>query len=107
MTITIALMNIGFFSGAFLGLRFKVWALLPASVVFLIIAPTAAIANGDSGWAAVLAIIGTIVALQIGYIAGSALSVTNSSKKIIQVSVSVLVYLAALVSATMLTDTTP
>ena len=107
MTITIALMNIGFFSGAFLGLRFKVWALLPAAVVFLIIAPAAVIANGGNAWTSVLAIVGTIAALQIGYIAGSAFLVIDSEKKIRRIVIAIIVYAAALVSATMLTDMSP
>jgi hypothetical protein len=61
--------------GATLGLRFKVFVLLPATFLSLLVILSAGIAHGDSYWSVLLSATFVIAALQIGYLAGSAVVV--------------------------------
>jgi len=59
--------------GIVLGLRFKVFALVPAIVVSLIGSVAIGVGHGSGIWPNLLAILSVITGLQIGYIAGSVL----------------------------------
>lgn len=58
--------------GASLGLRFKVFVLLPAIILSVLVIVSAGIAHSDSYSSILLTAIFVIAALQIGYLAGSA-----------------------------------
>ncbi len=59
-----------FFIGVALGLRRNVFILVPASIVSASVVLAVSIAGHDSFWTNVLITTSTIVALQIGYLAG-------------------------------------
>jgi hypothetical protein len=58
--------------GATLGLRFKVFVLLPATFLSTLVIVSSGIAHSDSYSSILLDAIFVIAALQIGYLAGSA-----------------------------------
>ena len=66
--------------GVMLGLRFKVFILIPANVIGSAAAFGAGLAFSDSLWSVLLAMVLAIVALQIGYLAGTVLTTTRVSK---------------------------
>ena len=57
--------------GASLGLRFKVFVLLPVTFLSVLVIVSAGIAHSDSYSSILLTAIFVIAALQIGYLAGS------------------------------------
>jgi hypothetical protein len=57
--------------GATLGLRFKVFVLIPGIAISSITGLAMGIGRGDSIWSSLLATLLAITALQIGYIAGT------------------------------------
>ena len=61
-----------FLTGALLGLRLRALVLLPASVAALALASLTGDLVSDSPWGVVMAIVATLVVLQIGYLAGAA-----------------------------------
>ncbi len=67
----IVFLAIGTIAGILLGLRFKVFVLVPA----ILIATIVIIASGHELKVTALTVFGTVVALQIGYIAGCVLRV--------------------------------
>jgi len=64
------ILTIGVLAGIILGLRFNVLILVPALTVASLIAAVAGIANGDSFWLIVVAIVLLGTAIQIGYLFG-------------------------------------
>jgi hypothetical protein len=68
-------------AGAILGTRFKVFVLVPAIVVGSAASIGASLAEGDGPWAIVLAAFLTVIALQIGYLGGSALGFVVSARR--------------------------
>ncbi len=67
----IVFLAIGTIAGILLGLRFKVFVLVPAILIAMIVI----IASGHELKVTALTVFGTVVALQIGYIAGCVLCV--------------------------------
>lgn len=59
--------------GAILGLRFKVFVLVPAIVLSSVASCTIGIAHGNSLWSILLVVFFVATALQIGYFAGTAI----------------------------------
>jgi hypothetical protein len=57
--------------GATLGLRFKVFVLIPGIAISSITGLAMGIGRGDSLWSSLLATLLAITALQVGYIAGT------------------------------------
>ena len=68
--------------GAMLGLRFKVFVLLPANFLSVLAIVSAGIAHSESHWSTLVTASFVIAALQVGYLAGSAVAglVTVHSK---------------------------
>jgi hypothetical protein len=62
---------IGALAGALLGLRFRVWALIPASLVAIV--AVIATGHGQHVLSTVLTALATIVSLQIAYTVGCAI----------------------------------
>ena len=69
--ITLAMMALLF--GALLGLRFRVFILVPAVVMSSATILGVGIADGDSIWHTLLAAVLSITALQVGYLSGAVL----------------------------------
>jgi hypothetical protein len=65
-----ALLIIGAVAGALLGLRFKILVLIPASLITTGAVTIADLARGYEFRLGALAILGTVVLLQIGYLFG-------------------------------------
>ena len=61
--------------GAMLGLRFKVFVLLPATVLSVLAIVSAGIAHSESHWSTLVTASFVIAALQVGYLAGSGVAV--------------------------------
>jgi membrane protein DedA with SNARE-associated domain len=57
--------------GALLGLRHNVLVLVPAGLTSASIVFAASLASGDSTWAILLVTASSLVALQLGYLAGA------------------------------------
>jgi hypothetical protein len=57
--------------GATLGLRFKVFVLVPAIAISSITGLGMGIGRGDSIWSSLIGVSSVVAALQIGYIAGT------------------------------------
>jgi hypothetical protein len=60
-----------FLAGAVLGLRFEVWALIPASLIALVALGIAAIDRFVDLWSFALTAIVAIAAMQMGYLVGA------------------------------------
>ena len=58
--------------GAMLGLRFKIYVLVPATSLSVLAIFSAGIAHSDGYWSILLTATFAMAALQIGYLAGSA-----------------------------------
>jgi hypothetical protein len=65
--------------GASLGLRFGVFALVPAVAVAIICIAAVGWAHGDAGWAIVSAIILAATGVQLGYLGGAAARVWRAA----------------------------
>lgn len=79
-----ALAALGLILGTVVGLRFKVWALVPAIALSVAVAAGGRLALPVDGWGSLAAGAVAVVAPQIGYLAGSAirfLSVARRSGK--------------------------
>ena len=66
--------------GAVLGLRFKVFVLLPATVLSLAASLCAGIAHSDSPWSILLTAALALATLQIGYLAGSVVNASATTQ---------------------------
>jgi hypothetical protein len=69
--ITVILILIGVFVGAMLGLRFKVFVLVPVICVALAIVAVGDVARGDDLWQLAISMIVIATSLQVGYFGGS------------------------------------
>ena len=75
------LTTIAILVGALLGLRFKILALVPATLVGSAATLAASMTQGDGLWFLVLALVLVISALQIGYLSGAFIrSVTGGAR---------------------------
>lgn len=61
---------IGTLAGVGLGLRFKVLVLFPAMLLAAVVTISAGIASGHASSAIALALFGTLLSLQFGYVVG-------------------------------------
>jgi hypothetical protein len=68
MTLDLAI--IGLLAGIALGLRYKVFVLVPAIILAMILAVIGGIAHGDHFWSIILAMAVLGTAVQFGYLAG-------------------------------------
>jgi hypothetical protein len=66
--------------GALLGLRFKVFILLPATVIVLAVTLAAGMAYSGSLWSTLPAMVLATAALQIGYLTATVVAGTRVSK---------------------------
>jgi NADH:ubiquinone oxidoreductase subunit 6 (subunit J) len=67
---TLELAIISMLAGIALGLRYKVFVLVPAVTLTITFAVMAGIAHGDRGWSILLAMATLGTAVQFGYLAG-------------------------------------
>ena len=58
-------------AGTVLGLRFKILALVPAIAVSTVAILAAGVAQGESRWPILLALVSAATALQLGYLLGT------------------------------------
>lgn len=66
------LMGVSLLVGAVLGLRYKVFVLIPAMSVGLIAAVATGVADGLNGWSIFFAVVLVSLGLQLGYLGGAA-----------------------------------
>jgi hypothetical protein len=68
--------------GAVLGLRYKVFILLPAAAFVLVFVVGVGVAHGAGIWSIALHMFVTATALQLGYAGGSALAAARKRRKL-------------------------
>jgi hypothetical protein len=67
----LALIILSTLTGAVLGVRFKVFILVPASILVAAVTLTFVTAHGNGSWSFVFATLLAITALQVGYLAAT------------------------------------
>jgi hypothetical protein len=68
--------------GALLGLRYKVFILLPAATFVLVFVIGVGVAHGDGIWSIALDMMVAATALQLGYAGGSAFAAARKRRKL-------------------------
>jgi hypothetical protein len=71
MILIIGVLVIGVLVGAVLGLRFKVFALVPVIFIALAVVALHGVARGDDFWRLAVSMIAIATSLQVGYLGGS------------------------------------
>jgi hypothetical protein len=72
---------LGVLLGAVLGLRFKMFALVPGMLLGLMIAGVRGIAHGDGIWHIAATMVLVVVAIQLGFLAGSVVANVANIKR--------------------------
>lgn len=62
---------IALFGGALLGVRYKIYVLLPASLATIILVATVQMLSGGAVWPSVIACASSVALLQAGFVASS------------------------------------